>query len=125
MTKCTPEQDIAYSRANPQKYLRWAAKNRARKDGIEFNIEPEDILIPEYCPILGVKLNDVRQTHKKRECSPSIDRIDNTKGYIKGNIAVISFKANRCKADMSIQDIERLYKYVKAATGICDLGDTP
>lgn len=111
MTKLSPEQDKQYCINHPQKYLRWAAKNRAKRDNIEFNIDPEDIIIPEYCPVLNLKLLSVRQTHKTRELSPSIDRIDASKGYIKGNIRVISFKANRHKGDMSIEDIQRLYLY--------------
>ena len=44
--------------------------------------------------------------------SPSLDRIDNSKGYIKGNVAVISNKANKYKSDMTIENIEKLASYV-------------
>ena len=72
-------------------------------------------MIPEYCPILKIKLGSVRQSFSDRESSPSLDRIDITKGYMKDNIQVISFKANRHKSDMTLDDIERLYEYVRHA----------
>lgn len=98
---------------HPEKYLWWAARNRAKKNGTEFTIKETDIIIPEYCPVLQIKLVSVRQTRQNRDFVPSVDRLDNTKGYIPGNIEVISFKANRYKTDMSFEDIERLYEYVK------------
>ena len=57
---------------------------RAEQRGIEFNLELSDIVIPEICPILEVPL--VFGNKENYEYSPSIDRIDNSKGYVKGNI---------------------------------------
>ena len=41
---------------NPQHYLWYVARTRARKYNTEFNIEESDIIIPVYCPILNCKL---------------------------------------------------------------------
>ena len=68
---------------------------RARTKGLEFNIDENDIVIPEICPILEVPITV--GTKGDYEYSPSIDRIDNSKGYIKGNIQIISKKANSMK----------------------------
>lgn len=49
-----------------------------------------------------------------RDTSPSLDRKDPTKGYVRGNVAWISFRANRIKSDASQQELERILNYVKA-----------
>ena len=87
-----------WERKNPERVLLKAAKARAKKYGHEFNIEVEDIIIPEYCPLLDLKIEIRRGGHGPQDCSPSLDRIDNTKGYVKGNVWVISWLANKMKA---------------------------
>jgi len=81
--------------------LLMSATARAKKKKLDFSIKHEDVLIPEYCPILGIKidkfLEDASQSHQSRISSPSLDRIDSSKGYVKGNVAVISYKANVIK----------------------------
>jgi hypothetical protein len=74
------------------KHLKASAKRR----NIEFNLtmtELNYLSFPLSCPILDVPLDYKKHT----EYSPSIDRIDNSKGYIDGNIQVVSIKANRMK----------------------------
>lgn len=72
------------------------AKSRARKRGMEFTIKLSDVMIPDYCPILGIKLNRVAEKYWS-DNSPSLDRIDNNEGYVKGNIQIISALANTMK----------------------------
>jgi uncharacterized membrane protein len=43
----------------------------------------------------------------------SLDRVDNTKGYVKGNVKVISFWANQMKGNMDVEQVEALLKYMK------------
>lgn len=85
------------------------AKVRAKRKGIEFSIELSDIVVPSHCPVLGIPIykSPGRMTHN----SPTLDRRDNSKGYVKGNVFVISNKANRCKSDLSIEEVISLYKY--------------
>jgi hypothetical protein len=82
---------------NPISRMFMNAKSRARQNNIEFNITSEDVPIPKICPLLEVPL--VLGSAKNYEYSPSIDRIDSTKGYIKGNVRVISLLANRMKSN--------------------------
>lgn len=88
-----------YRSKHPERSLLIQAKHRAKTRGIHFNLEETDIVIPKRCPILGVKLQ--RLGGKRREFSPSLDRVRPSKGYVKGNIAVISWRANNLKNDES------------------------
>jgi hypothetical protein len=96
---------------NPEKYLFKHAKKRARLKGLEFDLSEEDIIIPEYCPVLGIKLKFGINSDKNS--SPSIDRIDNAQGYLKHNIRVISHRANTLKRDATLEEIEKVFKWLK------------
>jgi hypothetical protein len=84
-----------YGKTNPLVSMLSKAKNRASSRGIEFSITQNDIFIPEFCPYFGIPLFKGEGTHT--ENSPSIDRIDSSKGYIPGNVEVISRRANVIK----------------------------
>lgn len=95
-------------RERPEQHLFFIARGRARKNKLDFDITPEDIVIPDLCPIRQVPLSFLGDVIN----NPSLDRVDNSKGYVKGNVRVISRKANMWKNDMSVKDIEVLYSYV-------------
>lgn len=80
------------------------AKRRALKCNLEFNLDETDIVIPDKCPILEVPLT--LGSKGNYEYTPSIDRIDNSKGYIKGNIQIISKKANSMKNSASLEELK-------------------
>lgn len=88
------------------------AKSRAKKSNLEFSITENDIIVPEYCPILGMKLEENKRMSKSN--SFSLDRIDSSKGYIKGNIQVISHRANQIKNDSTIEELEKLINYLRS-----------
>lgn len=89
-----------------REYILWnAAKQRAKRNNLEFNISVEDISIPDVCPYLGIPIHISSGSGRMKPNSPSLDRIDNSKGYVLGNIQVISWKANRIKSDTSILDL--------------------
>jgi len=82
--------------------------------GIPFDLTPEDIIIPEFCPILGIRLEI--STNKSKASSPSIDRIFPEKGHVRGNVRVISHKANAMKSDCTDPEVFlRLAEYVRTA----------
>lgn len=99
-----------YARQNDSKRMHMAAKRRAKVKGLEFDIDVEDIVVPTHCPVLGIPL--YRGNGVQSYNSPSLDRIDNDKGYVKGNVAVVSTKFNRMKTDMTTKQVERFYNYV-------------
>ena len=105
-------------RNNHVKRILSSAKRRAKNDRREFNIDSSDLYFPETCPYLGTEFEQ-RDTNGKLilQTCYSIDRIDSSKGYIKGNVQILSVKANRMKSDASIADmivfatnILRIYK---------------
>lgn len=82
-------------------------RSRIKSSGrnLEFSITSDDLEIPEYCPLLNVKLNYKIGTGRNNGYTASIDRIDNNKGYIKGNVWVISKLANTMKNRASIDEL--------------------
>lgn len=88
------------------------AQYRAQKKGIPFDITTDDIVIPEVCPVFGTKLI-VGEGQGPSDDSPSLDRKIPELGYVKGNVIVISNKANRIKADASVIDIEKVLYFMK------------
>lgn len=90
-----------WERANPITVLLKSARSRARSAGIAFTIDISDIQIPEYCPLLGITLVPRQGGYGPQDASPSLDRKDNTLGYIRGNVWVVSWLANKMKATAS------------------------
>ena len=99
--------------ANPSKKLLQGAAERAKKNNIEINITIEDIVIPEICPVLGIPLQINSGGKRAASGSPSLDRIDSSKGYVKGNVQVISHRANAIKNDGTIEEHQKLIDYMK------------
>jgi hypothetical protein len=90
-------------------------KNRDKEIGITI----EDLkeiweLQNGICPYLGIKLTLSAYT-KIKKCpieSASIDRIDSSKGYIKGNIQWISRAINHLKGDMSEDELLKVFDII-------------
>lgn len=95
---------------NPENRILLSAKHRAKKKGLDFNLELKDIEIPAVCPALGIPL---KFKGERFYDSPSLDRTDNKKGYIKGNIEVISGRANMLKRNASLEELSLLVDYLK------------
>ena len=87
-----------------------SAKARAKKKNLPINIGVEDIIVPEFCPVLGVRLE--RGIGKAQWNSPSLDRINPKLGYVKGNIMIISHKANTIKQNASTEEIRLVLDYM-------------
>ena len=82
------------------------AKSRAKKNNLAFNIELDDIVIPGRCPLLGIKIESTEVRNSPN--NPSLDKIIPKKGYIKGNVWVISNRANTLKNDATLQELKTL-----------------
>ena len=76
---------------------------------MEHNLVIEDIIIPEKCPILKIPL--FVGNGQRIDNSPSLDRIDNLKGYTKENVIVVSWRANNIKSDASITELQKIVDF--------------
>lgn len=101
-----------WRKKNPERYLLRKAFNHAKEAGREFNLKEEDIKIPTHCPILNIPL-EISTNVKRQDNSPSIDRFDNSKGYISNNINVISWRANKLKSNGTLQEFRNLVSWME------------
>lgn len=93
-----------------------SARSRAKKKGIEFTITCADFVAITHCPILKVLLDFSVEGKNAKYNSPSIDRIDPSKGYVPGNVWIISYRANRIKSDATIEELEMILNSLRAIT---------
>lgn len=96
----------------PRKKMLARAKSRSMTKNFEFDISIDDIYIPDLCPILGLELKEYKGRSGGSPGSPALDRIDNSKGYVKGNIMVISHLANQMKASASAEQLIKFAEWV-------------
>lgn len=87
-------------------------KYRAKQKGIPFNLEKEDIFLPDGCPALGIEL-DYGTKKRQKPNSPSLDRRVPNLGYVKGNVQVISVKANVIKNDSTVEELAAVLAYCR------------
>lgn len=86
-------------------------RSRAKKKGLPFDLTLDDIVIPAVCPVLGIPL--IERSGKFSDNSPSIDRTIPEKGYVKGNIAIMSYRANRIKCHASLAELKAIVAYME------------
>lgn len=90
-------------------------RNNAARRGVEFSLTVSDLYpLPTHCPALGIPIN--YETSGYDDCALSIDRIDSAKGYIPGNITLVSQRANRIKNDATVEELEKIAAYYKGLT---------
>lgn len=95
---------------NPALAMLHRLKASAKRQHRKFNLTVEDIIIPDVCPILGIK---IKKAGKRTGRSPSCDRLDPSKGYIKGNVRFISNDANRMKQNNTLETFQKFIQYLK------------
>jgi hypothetical protein len=93
-------------------YIVRNTKFMAKRRGLKFNLTYEDFEIPKYCPLLGIKLTYLNESKGTHFSHSSLDRIDNSKGYIKGNVMVISRLANAMKNEADFDQLELFAKNI-------------
>lgn len=101
-------------RSDPVARMLYTAKARAKKLGIRFSLTRSDLEpLPTRCAILGVRLRPSSCGSAKPN-SYSIDRINPRCGYVPGNIAVISHRANQIKNDATAEELEAVARWLRS-----------
>lgn len=97
-------------RLRPETHMLTRVKRRAKERNLAFDLSVTDIHIPQTCPILGIALfiGDGAATDN----SPELDRIDNSMGYVRGNVHVISRRANRIKSDATADELALIASFL-------------
>lgn len=105
--------DVAWCDAHPIDYLFRGARARAKRKGIPFEITTADItFLPEFCPVLGLKLKygasgKSRKLYENGDAA-SLDRIKNELGYVRGNVLIVSLRANLLKGQATLDELRRI-----------------
>lgn len=97
-------------------YMIRNSKFTSKRRNIEFNLDYKDFELPEYCPLLNIKLTFRLESNGNDNCHASLDRINNSKGYIKGNVIVISRLANQMKNSANFEELETFAKNILKLT---------
>lgn len=87
-------------------------KSNAKRKGVEFSIAFEEIHWPIKCPVLGFEIDYSFGNKGLKPNSPSFDRIDPNKGYIPGNVQIISNQANMMKSHAGAEDLVKFAEWV-------------
>lgn len=89
----------------------YKARKRAKAKDIPCDIDIDYLcsIAPDICPVFGYELMWTKESKTQaghpESASPSLDRIDATKGYVKGNVAIISNKANMIKSNAKLREL--------------------
>lgn len=99
--------------ANPKCSMVRTLRHRAKKKGLAFDLTVDDLHIPTHCPVLGI---EIRHNHGTgaggKGDSVSVDRIDSSKGYVRGNIMVMSQLANAMKSSATPEQLLAFAEWV-------------
>ncbi len=98
-------------RSNVAPWMLYQARLKAKRAGYVCDLEVTDLILPSVCPALGIDL--FIGEGKMSQNSPSLDRIDNAKGYIKGNVVIVSVKANSMKNSATVEELGKVYRFYK------------
>jgi len=121
MSPSMPETTYSSEKDRIKGYIIRNSKFMAKRRGIHFDLKYTDFDLPEYCPILDIKLTFKSQSSGNEYNHASLDRIDNNKGYIKGNVIVLSRLANAMK---NCADYSQLRLFSKNITKLIDFIET-
>lgn len=118
--ECRYQASKVWKANNPVSYLcsnmLTNARKRAQSKGRAFDLTLEDLqrLVVSHCPVLGTELI-WKYGHGLGlgAHSPSLDRIDNSRGYTKDNVAIISHKANGMKNSCTVEELKAILDYIQ------------
>ena len=104
------QNKVHWMRSKRKEDPKWAIlqnkKSNAKRAGVDFEIEVNDLDWPTHCPALGVELK--YGGGRFDDTTASIDRIDPNKGYVRGNVQILSALANRIKTNAGPEEVMKV-----------------
>lgn len=109
-----------------QKDPKWAwvvstlgnCRTRCELKNMPYNLTNKDLyeIAPETCPVLGIPLVYPDGTKKRvvNRNSATMDRLYPNKGYVKGNVVVISMAANLIKSNASSVEVQQVAEWMRS-----------
>lgn len=88
-------------------------KYYAKKLGVKFSISPDDIVTPEFCPVFNIPLVIAKGVKGSNDNSPTVIRIASSKGFIPGNVLVVSRKAARIKSQSTYKELKVFLQWLE------------
>lgn len=113
MNRLARESHSKARRANPERFLLYSVQQRAKQKSIPCTLTLDDIVIPKYCPVLDIELRVNYDGGQATDNSPSVDRMRPELGYVKGNIFIISKRANTIKSFGTIAEHQKVIDYME------------
>ena len=110
-----PEYGREWRNQNLEKVIFKSAKRRAAVCGVAFSVSLEDVIVPNSCPILGIALNVFAK--RGEDNAIEFDRVVPSLGYVPGNVAVISHRANFIKMHGTAKEHELIAAYIRQHGG--------
>ena len=89
-----------------------SSRYRAKRDGLSHTLTLADIYVPTHCPVLGLRLRP-SASGRAAPNSPSLDRVNPRKGYVPGNVLVVSWRCNELKKNATLAEMERVAGFYK------------
>jgi hypothetical protein len=114
----SPDKARAAGRAwharNPQLSAAIRAAGAATRRGLDADVGYlAELPCPAMCPVLNTPIKFGDGTGRRPpENTASFDRIDSTKGYVRGNVQVISKKANAMKLNATEEELKLFARWV-------------
>jgi hypothetical protein len=98
---------------NPKAYMLSRAKSRAKAEGLPFDITTDDFEIPEFCPVFPDLRLEFSSGSSRPDNTPSLDKVIPERGYVRGNVRVVSMRANRLKSDATLEELKAILAYIE------------
>ena len=111
---CNSKYHMNYLKEYPLKKRLTKARDRAKKQSLPCDIKIKHLeeIWTGYCPVFGTKLDRFAKRFEKG--GYQLDRIRPELGYVIGNIAWLSDRANRLKDNMTVDEAEMIFKFLKS-----------
>lgn len=115
------ERILARKKADPWSGRMRNAKDRATAKNLDYDLDREylDTIYTTHCPVLGLELSYTENT-VLADNSATIDRINPELGYVKGNVQILSHKANRMKSNATTEELLKFADWVRESYGSGD-----